>query len=78
MILKRRLAVEILQRGRNLSPKRNQLVTQKSQQTRVSPRKRGNSPQGGAVSSEPEESAGSKSSLLLQGEEKVPELSQED
>ena len=37
------LAVEVLPRGRNLSPKRNQLVTLKSQETRESLRKRGNS-----------------------------------
>ena len=42
VILKRQLAVEVLPRGTNLSPKWNQSVTLKSQETRVSPRKKGN------------------------------------
>ena len=33
---------EVFPRGRNLSPKRNQLVTLKSQETKESSRKRGN------------------------------------
>ena len=40
--MKRQLAVKVFPRGRNLSPKRNQLVTLKSQKISRSPRKRGN------------------------------------
>ena len=43
VILKRQLAVKVFPRGRNLSPKRKQLVTLKSQKISRSPRKRGNS-----------------------------------
>ena len=42
MILKRQLVLEVLPRGRNLFPKRNQLLTLMSQKTRGSPRKSGN------------------------------------
>ena len=42
LILKRQLAVKVFPRGRNLSPKRKQLVTLKSQKISRSPRKRGN------------------------------------
>ena len=40
--MKRQLAVKVFPRGRNLSPKRKQLVTPKSQKISRSPRKRGN------------------------------------
>lgn len=41
-VSKRQLAVEVFPKGRNLCPKRNQLVTPSSQETIQSPRKRGN------------------------------------
>ena len=42
MILKRQLVLEVFPRGKNLFPKRNQLLTLMSQKTRESPRKSGN------------------------------------
>ena len=39
VILKRQLVLEVFPRGRNLFPKRNQLLTLMSQKTRGSPRK---------------------------------------
>ena len=39
MILKRQLVLEVFPRGKNLFPKRNQLLTLMSQKTRGSPRK---------------------------------------
>ena len=59
--LKRQLAVEVLPRETNLSPKWNQLVTVKSQETGVPKKKRTCSSKEEPLSSGPEESVASQS-----------------
>ena len=78
MILKRQLAVEVFTTGRNLCPKRNQLVTLKSQETKSVPtKKRKFSSKEEPLISGPEEAAASKSSRSKK-KKKLRKLSQEN